>query len=52
MHIPLGYDKHYNAKGFTINASKSTAKRDPLQFSIEVSPKGPESVKNNKSLFP
>lgn len=48
-HIPLGYDKHYNAKGLTIYVSISIANRDPLQFSIEVSPNGPESVKNNKS---
>ena len=47
--IPLGYDKHARASGLTILYSKSIAYKDPLEFSIEVSPKGPESEKNSIS---
>jgi hypothetical protein len=48
---PVGYAKQFNASGLITYASKSIMKTLPLQFSIEVSPKGPLSVKNKESYI-
>lgn len=45
---PEGKAKQCKAKGLISYSSKSIMKTEPLGFSIEVSPKGPESVKKRQ----